>query len=67
MRLVPRWKIVLRKAWSTRLALLSAGLSVAEVAIQRYAESDGTFAAAAAITAAAATVARIVAQPESMK
>lgn len=67
MHLHSQWKLILRKAWSVRFALLSAACSAIEVVLQKFAESDGTFATAAAVAAAVATVARIIAQPETFK
>lgn len=67
MKLVPEWKIVLRRAWSVRFALLSAVLSAIEVILQLYAESNGTFATGAAVAAAVAAMVRIVAQPDTFK
>jgi hypothetical protein len=34
VRLVENWKVVLRDAWSARLALLSAVLGAAEIGVQ---------------------------------
>lgn len=63
MKLIDDWKRVLRLAWSARLALLSALLSAAEVGVQLMAPQwGGVGAALAALTALAATIARIVQQ-----
>jgi hypothetical protein len=63
MKLIDEWGRVLRRAWSVRLALLSAALSAVEIGVQLWAPGQGGKAAAAAAAAAlAAGVARIVAQ-----
>jgi hypothetical protein len=66
MTLIDDWKAKAGKLWSVRLALLSAALSAAEVALPYF---NGflppkTMAVLALVTAAGAAVARIVAQPE---
>ncbi len=66
---VDDWRRVLRRAWSIRLALLSAALSGAEFALPMLPDSwveligRGRFAAGAFALSLAAGVARIVAQP----
>jgi hypothetical protein len=64
-RLIDDWRRVLRRAWSVRLAVLSAVLSAAEVTMQLLAPqmSGGGFAVAAGLVALAAAIARLVAQP----
>lgn len=65
MELIDDARTVLLKAWSVRLALLSAVLSAAEVALPYFAPfvPEHAMAIAAAITSAGAAIARIVAQP----
>lgn len=67
--LLADWRRVLRRAWSVRLALLSAALSAAEFAVPFFAPDrpSRSFAAAAAGLALAAAVARIVAQPKAFE
>lgn len=66
MKFLAGWQSVLRKAWSVRLALLSALLSAAEVAVQLLAAVSPRpwFAMAAAATSLAAAIARVVSQPQ---
>lgn len=65
MNLIDDWKTVLTKAWSMRLALLSAALSAAEVALPFFTDfvPPRTMAMLAVLTAAGAAIARLVAQP----
>lgn len=69
MKLVPEWKRILFKAWSVRLAMISAVLSAAEFALPYIAPaaSSRRFAALAAVVSLAAAVGRIVAQPKLWK
>lgn len=65
MKLIDEWKIVLRKAWSTRLAALSSVLAVLQAVVPSL---DGlippsTFALLSALTAILAIVARVIDQP----
>ncbi|MGX1786827.1 DUF7940 domain-containing protein [Bosea sp. NPDC055332] len=66
MKLASNWRAVIRHAWSLRLALLSAVLGAAEVAVEVFISdppiSRGVFAALAAAVSLAAAVARVVAQ-----
>ena len=66
MKLASNWRAVLRHAWSLRLALLSAALGAAEVAIQILTDNPplerGVFAALAAAVSLASAVARVIAQ-----
>lgn len=64
--LVNDWQRLLRKAWSVRLALLSALLSAIEFGVQYLApeKSSGAFALVAMFVSLGASVARIVAQPK---
>ena len=66
VKMLPDWSKLLRRAWSVRLALLSAALSAVEVALPIMAPSmpSGRFAIASAVVAFAAAVARLVAQPK---
>lgn len=65
---VQNWPRVLRKAWSVRLAILSAGLSAVEFAMPFLAPErpSGWFAGAAVLVSLAAAGARLVAQPRSL-
>lgn len=69
MNLIDNAQEVLKKAWSIRLALLSATLSAAEVALPFFGDfvPPRTMAVLALITAAGAAVARLVAQPKIAK
>jgi hypothetical protein len=65
MTLVDDAKTILLKAWSIRLALLSAALSAAEVALPYFTDfvPQNTMAVLAVVTSASAAIARVVAQP----
>jgi hypothetical protein len=69
MNLIDNWKAVATKAWSMRLALLSAVLSAAEVALPYLdgAMPRGMFAVLALVVSISAAVARLIAQPEMHK
>lgn len=68
MELINDAKTVLLKAWSIRLALLSAVFSAAEVALPFFTAfvPPHAMAVLAVFTSAGAAVARLVAQPVSM-
>lgn len=68
MTLIDNAREVLLKAWSIRLALLSAILSAAEVALPFFTDfiPPHTMAILAVVTSAGAAVARLVAQPNSL-
>lgn len=68
MELIQDAKDVLLRAWSVRLALLSAALSTLEVALPFFTTliPPNTMAILAVCTSAGAAVARIVAQPNSL-
>lgn len=68
MRLLDDWQRLARRAWSVRLAILSAGLSAVEFALPFVAPErpSGWFAGAAVLVSLAAAGARIVAQPRSL-
>ena len=68
MHLLDNWRDLLRKAWSVRLAILSAGLSAMEFALPFVApeQPSGLFAGAAVLVSLAAAAARVVAQPRSL-
>lgn len=65
--LLDDWRRVLRKAWSFKLAILSAVLCAAEVGVQLFAAVRPApwLAMLAALTSLAAGIARIVAQPKA--
>lgn len=69
MKLLSDWKLIVRKAWSVRLALLSAVLSALEFVMQYLApdHASGAFALTAGVVSLAAAVARLVAQPKVWK
>jgi len=69
MKLLRDWAHICRRAWSVRLALLSAVLSAIEIALPYFAPATPSrrFAAAAAALALAAAIARIVAQPKAFQ
>lgn len=69
MQLLPDWQRIARRAWSVRLALLSAVLGSVEIGVQFLAATQPTpyFAMAAAFTSLAAALARIVAQPKAFE
>ncbi len=66
--LVSDWRRLIRRAWSVRLAILSAVLSAVELALPFVApaQPSGWFAGAALLVSLAAAAARIVAQPKSL-
>jgi hypothetical protein len=68
MQLIDNWLEVAKKAWSSRLAWLSAILSTLEVVLPYFTGlvPPGTFAILAVAVSAAAAIARLVAQPETL-
>lgn len=69
MELIQDAKTVLLKAWSIRLAVLSAAFSAAEVALPFF---DGlvpprTMAILALVTSSGAAIARLISQPQLHK
>ena len=68
MQLVDDWKIILRKAWSLRLALLAAVLGALEMVLPMFSDvvPRNVFLALSTVTTVAAAVARLVAQPKSI-
>lgn len=64
MKLLPEWKIILRKAWSIRLMLFAGLLSGAEVVLPLFADAipRGLFAGLSIFVICGAFVSRIVAQ-----
>ena len=66
MKLIDDWKNVLKKAWSIRLALLSAGFGVLELALPALQDTipRGWFAALSIASALWAAYARLVPQPK---
>jgi hypothetical protein len=64
--LVENWRAVIRRAWSVKLNIIAALLSGAEVALPMLegviAVPAGVFAATSGLVAAAALLARVVAQ-----
>lgn len=68
MELIADAKTVLLKAWSVRLALLTAVFSAAEVALPYFTGfiPPGTMAILAIVTSSGAAIARVVAQPNTI-
>lgn len=68
MRLIDEWRVVLRRAWSSRLMLLAGLLSGLEVVLPLLNGvlpiPPGIFAALSFVTVAAAFVARVIAQKD---
>ncbi|MBU3577562.1 hypothetical protein [Polynucleobacter sp. UK-Kesae-W10] len=66
MKLIDDWKTVAVKAWSMRLALLSATFSGAEVALPYFngIVPPGTFAVLALVISVGAALSRLVHQPK---
>lgn len=66
VRLVPDWRRIVRRAWSIRLAILSALFSGAEVIVPIFADTMPRrwFAALSFVAVVGAAFARIIAQPE---
>lgn len=64
MELIHDWRDIARRAWSFRLAGLAGVLSGAEVVVPLFAEDlqRGVFAVLSMMIAAAAMVARVIAQ-----
>ena len=63
--LIPDWKLIWKRAWSVRLALLAALLSGIEVAVGVWATGNPPiFAGIAFVASLGAGIARIVAQPK---
>ena len=65
MTLIENWRSIFKKAWSMRLALLSATFSALEVGLPYFTDfiPPNTMAILATLAAAGAAIARIVAQP----
>lgn len=66
MKLIPDWRVKLRKLWSIRLILLSAGLGALETALPVFTDKvpAGIFAVLSVVVGIAAAAARLVAQPK---
>lgn len=64
MTLHQDWKLILRKAWSFRLAALAGVLSALEVLLPLYVDSlpRGLFAGLSVVVITGALIARVVAQ-----
>lgn len=60
--LIKNWRRVLSKAWSVRLATLSALFGCAETVAQQYGPTGGKLAAVGAACGAAAVVTRVLDQ-----
>lgn len=68
MTLYEDWKLILKKAWTVRLALLAGALSGAEVVLPLFADviPRGVFSGLSVLVAMAIPIARIVAQPNTL-
>lgn len=66
MRLKHGWSVIVRKAWSIRLAALAAMFSAAEVILPMFADliPRNLFAALSFVAIVGAAVARVIDQPE---
>ena len=66
MKLHSNWKLILRKAWSIRLVVLSAVFSAAQLVIPVYGDvlPRDAFAILSAVACAGAIIARVVTQKE---
>ena len=66
MQLHSSWRLILRTAWSIRLAVLSAIFSAAQLVIPAYGDvlPRDALAAVSALASAAAIIARVVTQRE---
>lgn len=66
MKLLPDWKLILRKAWSVRLIVLAAIFSAAEVVVPLFYDAmpRNTFALLSGVTTAAALMARVIMQKD---
>jgi len=64
VKLLPEWKLILKKAWSIRLLVVAGLLSGVEVALPFLVDSfpRGLFAVLSLVFTASAFVARLVAQ-----
>ena len=64
MKLLPDWKMILKKAWSIRLNVLAGTFSILEVVLPLYSDAfpRGTFAAMSAFTVVGSMASRIVQQ-----
>ena len=65
MTLVENWNIILKKAWSVKLLLLSVALSAAEAIVPLFIDvlPRNTFTILAGMSAIGGAAARIIAQP----
>lgn len=64
MHVKPEWRLIVRRAWSVRLAALAGALSGAEAVIPLFSDAvpRGLFAALSIFVSMGAMVARVVAQ-----
>ena len=65
MELLPDWKRIARRAWSIRLSIIAAMLSVAEVVLPLFIDvlPRNLFASLSFVAVVGAAVARVVSQP----
>lgn len=68
MKLIDNAREVLLKAWSVRLAILSAMFAISEAVLPVFATTlpPKTFAILAALSACGTVIARVVSQPDSI-
>jgi hypothetical protein len=66
VKLDPRWRAILKRAWSVRLLALAFVLTAAEVVLPLFADEmpRGTFAVLTGLAVGGAFVARITAQKD---
>lgn len=63
MKIDPNWLLILRRAWSMRLAILSAISGAVSALLPLFDKSGSAFAALSTILAICAALSRIVVQP----
>lgn len=64
LKLLPEWRLILRKAWSVRLMIVAGVLTGIEFVLPMFAHAlpHGIFAALSFVSVTAALIARLVAQ-----
>lgn len=65
MNLLDDWKLILKRAWSIRMIILSVALSAAEVIIPLFSDMlpRNTFTVLAVLAAVGGAAARVIQQP----
>ncbi len=66
IKLIPEWKLILRKAWSVKMLILAGVLSAAEAILPMFDDSlpKGIFATLTVVAVAGAFITRILAQDD---